>query len=247
MTTITAQAIADWSEPSQPTSLSFNEATHSLHAFGPRARFVKLLPENSTLLDAGAGEGSLLQLRDWPAPARSDVSMYAWAGERGAGFDHYAGSEVGMWPDVPPDFGGMQFDAIFSANFLEHIDDPLHFVSWAAGRLTPRGRLYLEWPRPQSLALPTLTELAAVDVSVTTGRYDDDGTHRTVPPDRAAVVAELASCGLSVVEAGIARVPYIDQQLAIHARRSGDITSMTLAYWSHTGWCQYLVAEAAGS
>jgi hypothetical protein len=49
--------------------------------------------------------------------------------------------------------------------------------------------------------------------------------------------------GLEVVQRGVAAVPWIDQQMAIHSRREGDRIGMVLAYWSHAGWCQYVCAS----
>ena len=55
--------------------------------------------------------------------------------------------------------------------------------------------------------------------------------------------------GLEVVQRGVVAMPWVDQQMAIHARREGHATNLILAYWSHTGWCQYICArvEAASS
>ncbi len=245
MSDFTASMVAQWSDPSQPAAVSLGDAQMSMHNYGPRVRFVKLLPPGGSLLDAGAGDGSLVIFRKWPAPARPDIRMFAWAGDRGSGFGNFDGSEVGYWPQNPPDFGGRKFDAVFSANFIEHIPDPLAFVEWAATRLTERGRIFLEWPRPESITLPSTEELAEAGVHVTTGRYHDDGTHMPAPPAFEDVRDALARHGLAVVEHGISQVPYFDQQLAIHARKRRDLADMTIAYWSYTNWCQYLVAEAA--
>jgi SAM-dependent methyltransferase len=242
---LTADHIAAWSDPDQPSVLPFDEAVRAMHALGPRVRFLKTLKRGARMLDAGAGDGGAMILRDWPEPARPDVQMYAWAGDRGSLFDRYAGAEVGFWPQDPPRFGGMMFDAVFSANFIEHIDDPLNFVRWACNRLAPGGRLFLEWPRPESVALPTTAALAARGVKVATGAYHDDSTHRQTPPAIGAIVKTLTEAGLHIAETGTSQVPFIDQQVAIHARRADDFVAMTLAYWSYSGWLQFLMAEKA--
>jgi hypothetical protein len=169
--------------------------------------------------------------------------MYTWAGEKGVGFDRYVDHEVGYWPQHVPDFGGREFDAVFSANFLEHIDNPIQFVQWAVSRLSANGRIYLEWPRPASINLPSSLELAEVGVDVMAGKYHDDHTHPPQPPSLEAVRACLIETGLEIRETGVVSVPFIDQQLAIHARQRRALVAMTLAYWSHTGWCQYIVAK----
>jgi hypothetical protein len=43
-------------------------------------------------------------------------------------------------------------------------------------------------------------------------------------------------------ESGTVAVPFFDQEVAIHAARARDAVNLTLAYWSMTGWCQYLIA-----
>ncbi|HUK08241.1 MAG TPA: class I SAM-dependent methyltransferase [Stellaceae bacterium] len=245
MPKISGADIAAWSNPSQTVQTTLSGAIEAFHVFGPRFRFIKTLPLGCSLLDVGAGDGSLMILRDWPQPARTDIEMFAWAGERRKGFDRYAASEIGWWPTEPPKFGGMQFDAILSANFIEHIEDPLAFVRWASTRLTARGRIYLEWPHPQSIHLPSTNELAAAGVTVMVGAYHDDMTHQRAPPDAEDVASVLRDSGHVIVERGFVRVPFFDRQLAIHARRVPDTVSMTLAYWSYTGWCQYLVSETA--
>jgi SAM-dependent methyltransferase len=240
---MTAAEIAAWSNPDQQTSLSLNDATFTFQMLGPRNRFIQTTGLGGALLDAGAGNGSSLTLRKWLAPQRNDLRMYAWAGEQGEGFSAFEGFEVGYWPQHVPHFGGRAFDAILCANFIEHIDDPLEFIAWAVSRLAPGGRLYLEWPRLESMNLPTNAALREVGVHVTTGRYHDDDTHRQNPPLAEDVHGKLASLGMAVRESGVVSIPFIDQQLAIHARREKELASMTMAYWSHTGWCQYLVAE----
>ena len=242
-TPVTAADIAAWCDPDQETVLTFDQAAYAFHALGPRARFIQTTRANGILLDAGAGDGSSLTLRDWFAPYRTDLRMFAWASDKGVGFDRFDGHELGFWPDERPDFDGRQFDAILSANFIEHVGAPLAFVMWAASRLAPGGRLYLEWPRMPSMILPTAAQLAAHGVNVMTGRYDDDGTHRTMPPRIDDVREALARTGMDVLEGGTVSVPFLDQQLAIQARRRGDLAALTIAYWSHTSWCQYLVAQ----
>ena len=243
MSCFSADSIAAWSEPSQETIMTLDDAIESFHLFGPRARFLKTLPLNASVLDAGAGDRSSIFYKEWPRPKRADLTMYAWAGQKGENFALFNDHEVGFWPQQPPDFGGRSFDAVFSANFIEHIDDPDVFIRQCVARLNNNGRIYLEWPREESLNLPSKKDLAELDVRVMTGHYHDDGTHRRVPPHLSDVISTLIDSGADIIEQGVASVPMVDQQLAIHARRTNDLVLMTLAYWSVTGWCRYIVAE----
>jgi len=238
---LSARDIDTWCDPSQETAISHSDSMRLFHLLGPRARFMQGLPQAATILDAGAGDGALVGLREWLMPHRSDLALYGWAGDATPGLARFAEHEIGWWPDHVPDFGGRKFDAIMSSNFLEHIDDPLVFVRWAVSRLSPRGRLYLEWPRMESISLPHTTEFQEIGLPIAPGAYHDDSTHRPTPPLVEDVIAAMK--GLEVVQRGVAAAPWIDQQMAIHSRREGDRTGLILAYWSHTGWCQYVCAR----
>jgi SAM-dependent methyltransferase len=235
--------IRAWVEAAQATHLADADAVEAWHILGAQCRFVKTLPRAASVLDVGAGDGSLQVYRSWPPPPRPDLTMFAFAIERGSMFDRYDGYELGAWPNVRPDFGGRRFDAIFAANFIEHIDRPVAFIDWAAGRLTARGRIFLEWPRPESLALPTRPELQAIGLDVMTGNYFDDATHRHDLPGANAVHGALTAAGLRIEAAGITRVPFFEDHLLALGKASDDIVSRTLAYWSHTSFCQFVVAQ----
>lgn len=240
----TARDVASWCAPSIRPEMERKEAVIAFHSLSPKLRFVKTLPAGASMLDAGAGAGAMILFKLWPDPPRGDLRMFAWAGDKGEFFDRFEASEVGWWPQDPPDFDGRLFDAVTCVNFVEHIDDPHTFVQFCAKRLNPHGRIFLEWPRQESIDLPSTEELRAVGVNVMTGRYHDDATHRPKPPLMSDVVETLSRSGLIIVERGISRVPMVDQQMAIHARLDNNLVDLTLAYWSFTEWCQFVVAEA---
>jgi hypothetical protein len=110
--------------------------------------------------------------------------------------------------------------------------------------IVPRGNVFLEWPHPASITLPTRGELAERGVRVACGNYHDGEEHRPQVPRLQAVRRAPIRGGLDVEETAIARVPFVDEQLAIHARANNDLVSMTWAYWPFTG-CQYVVGRHA--
>jgi SAM-dependent methyltransferase len=235
--------IKQWFETVGAPSLPYDLVLETWHSLGQQCRFVKTLPAGASVLDVGAGDGALQVYRRWPAPERPDLSMYAFAMDRGGMFDRYDGCELGTWPDVKPNFGGRQLDAIFAANFIEHIEGPIEFVRWCGDRLSARGRIFLEWPRPESIALPTTADLHAIGIDVMTGSYFDDATHGSDLPATAAVHAWLVAAGLQIEAAGVARVPYFEDHLMAYGKRTDDMVSRTLSYWSFTGWTQFVVAR----
>lgn len=240
---ITVEAIDRWSDPTQDRVLSYGDAAHAFHIHSPRVRFIKTLPARSEVLDMGAGDGGLIAYREWPAPERRDIQMYAWAGEEGARFREWHSYEVGWWPQSAPGFDGRMFDAIHSSNFIEHIARPKAFVGWAASRLKSGGLLFLEWPSPSAIDLPSCEAFRAAGLPVITGRFDDDATHQPRTPPLPMIARAMRRAGLRVLDVGLSKVPFYDQQLAISARRENDAVSFTQAYWSRSEWLQYLVAR----
>jgi hypothetical protein len=94
---ISAEQVAEWSDPTQIPVMSESDAEGAFHTFGPRSRFLKTLPLQATVLDVGAGDGSSLVFKSWPAPARPDLRMFAWAGDKGEHFEEFEDWEVGFW------------------------------------------------------------------------------------------------------------------------------------------------------
>lgn len=234
--------IVRWYFAERPRLLLDDQAVEAFHLLGPRCRFFKTLPVGATILDAGAGDGGLHNFRTWPYFPRTDLKLYAYGDAHGTNFGCYEGSEIGFWPEHPPEFKGVDFDAIVACNFIEHINGPDAFVRWACQRLR-HGRLYLEWPTPASIDLPSATDLRERGIDVMTGNYFDDHTHRAPVPDRAVMQSVISAEGLEIESWGIASVPCIDGELASVSRARRARVEATLAYWSYTGWCQYLVAR----
>jgi hypothetical protein len=239
---VNLKQIRAWYDTAAKSALPDGDALEAWHVLSPQCRFLKALPEHATVLDVGAGDGALQVYRTWPPPKRPDLLMYAFAMDRGSMFNKYEGHELGMWPATRPDFGGKQFDAMFAANFIEHIEDPLDFIHWAAARLAPGGRIFLEWPRETSLSLPTAADLLAAGIDVMTGNYFDDATHRSELPPAPVVQAALVAAGLQIEATGITQTLWLQDHLMALGKLTNDRVHRTMAYWSFTGWTQYLVA-----
>jgi SAM-dependent methyltransferase len=214
-----------------------------LHLTHPRTIFVKSLRRAAVLLDMGAGNGSLQVLRGWLKPLRRDITMYAYAMEPGEGFKAYDRWEVGEWPKRKPDFGGENFDGIFASHFIEHIPGAPEFIGWAAERLKPQGRLYLEWPSPNSKTLPTLEEVRSWGIPIIISNYHDDATHRDLP-ERTLVVESIEESGMVVEQVGFISNPLVEEEaLAQFKKGVKDEFLMQSAFWSHTRWAQFVVAS----
>ena len=234
--------IVAWYNAPRRSTISASKALELYFQFHPRTAFLKTLPVRARAVDIGAGDGSLSTFRAWPEPARHDLRLYAYSLEKGAHFDAFDGYETGDWNLARPVFDGLSFDGIVSAHFIEHIDDAGTFVEWAADRLAPGGRAYVEWPSPASLDLPPLSELHAAGVPLVISRFDDDCTHQHLP-DRDVVAARATQAGLRVSASGTIRLPWLEDALLAGFRDAPDRFPAQAAFWSWTQWSQYLVLE----
>jgi SAM-dependent methyltransferase len=169
--------------------------------------------------------------------------MYAYAAQRGERFDAYDAHETGCWPQQPPVFGGQRFDAIIACHFIEHLDDPAGFVSWAIGRLTERGRIYLEWPSDHSLTLPPREYFSSAGIPLVISRFDDDRTHKDLP-SRSDLCEVLVRAGASVEVSGVIRYPWLEEELLAHWQRgAADAYALQAAFWSRTKWSQFVIGS----
>ena len=235
-----ATQIRDWYHKPRKPQLSSTRTMELYFTMHPRTSFLKALPYGAEVVDIGAGDGSLSVFLRWPEPARHDLGMHAYSIEKGARFDDFRSYELSDWNAQPPEFGGRLFDAIVCAHFIEHIADPASLVAWAARKLRPGGRAYIEWPAPVSLSLPTRDELASLGVPLMISRFDDDDTHRELPPVESILDAAHAH-GFEVETRGTVRLPMLEEELLAHFRDDADGFPRQAAFWSRTGWCQYLV------
>jgi SAM-dependent methyltransferase len=170
---VDALQIRDWFHAPRKSQLSRERVIELYFTFHPRTAFLKNLPRSASVVDIGAGDGSLSVFASWPEPKRTDLSLHAYSIEKGKSFDKFDSYELSDWNLAPPEFQGRKFDAIVCAHFIEHIADPVSFVDWAARKLNPGGRVYLEWPSPASLTLPPRSELEALGVPLMISRFDD--------------------------------------------------------------------------
>lgn len=239
------EKIVAWYRAPRKASIPASKALELYFQFHPRTAFLKTLPARAVVVDIGAGDGSLSTFRGWPEPARRDLRLYAYSLEKGEHFDAFDGYETGDWNLARPVFEGLRFDGIVSAHFIEHIDDAATFVDWAARKLAPGGRAYVEWPSPASLDLPPLSALHEAGVPLVISRFDDDCTHQHLP-DRDAVVAHAVRAGLKVSASGSIRLPWLEDELLAGFRDSPDRFPAQAAFWSWTQWSQYLVLEQSG-
>lgn len=238
--------IKSWFERDVQRTMSDGELLEAYNQRHPSKVFLRSLPRDAVVLDVGAGDGSFSIVKRWPQPARPDLRMYAYSLEEGDHFDQYEGFELGDWNKAPPKFEGITFNAIICAHFIEHIDNPKKFIKWAVSRLSPGGRIYIEWPSENALHCPKHPTLSQVGLPPITANYFDDSTHQGLMPARSMVMRTLERLGLEIETSGIVRMPLLADELLDHYRKNDDTVSLQLGYWLKTGWVQQVTASVQG-
>lgn len=237
-----ADEIVKWFNKPRQSALRPEQVMELYFTFHPRTAFLKNLPHEASLLDLGAGDGSLSVFKGWPQPSRQDLSMYAYSIEKGERFDDFAAYEISDWNVAPPTFGGRRFDAIISAHFIEHVDDPRSVAPWAASVLGDGGRIFIEWPSEDATELPERNELVGRGVDLLISNYRDDNTHQRLPK-REIVLSSLRLSGFVIEQQGIVRLPWLEDEMMAHFSKSADPFPRQAAFWSWTGWSQFIIAS----
>jgi SAM-dependent methyltransferase len=244
------QDLLAWLRMPRRPALTLPTAVACYHGVHPRSTFIRMLPKAATVLDFGAGGGTLINYLTWPGPARGDIGLYAYSLDYARGFDAYRGYEVGRFETTPPRFDGVRFDALFASHVIEHLPSADDFLDWVPGRLEARARVYLEWPTPQTTRLPNARAFREHGYDIMISNFFEDGTHVRVP-DRGDIRDRLGRHGFGVESEGVIRLPWLEEELlahvtaAIHAGEPppSDPTILLNAYWSKTGWAQYMVCS----
>jgi|GEM_PF-1182694 len=216
---------------------------YAFHCLSPRLNFFKNLPEGATVLDLGAGDGSLSNFRKWPLTNRDDLRMLALSLERGEHFDNYDGVELKNFETADEIFPGETIDAVICCHFIEHMSDPEPTLKFLSDRLDKGSRVYIEWPHPVSKKMPRRDWMIANGINISTTRFDDDDTHIEAW-DSDLVAGLLRNHGFTVETVGRIVMPHAASQL--RDASENDEVGNTLAFWAYFGWAQYIIAERAG-
>lgn len=225
--------------PSDHT-LTRDEVDSWLHLSSPRVRFLKTLPYGASVLDLGAGDGSLALFKNWLTPHRPDIRIYGVSLADGPHKALYDGWENKNF-EVDEPFRGQHFDAVFCSHFVEHIEGgPDRLMPWIANRLTPQGRVYIETPSHFSKNGPRRAQLRAQGHLVSTTNFYDDLTHKDTV-DLQTLRSSFEKAGLFIDESGYWRNPFLEPLLLDLSRSNGVEFYATAAVWMATRFAQYVI------
>jgi len=236
------QEILDEAQSQAPSTLQRETLEFLLNDSSPRVRFIKSLPLGSKVLDLGAGEGSMAIFKQWLEPKRPDLSMYALGLVKGSHFEMYDGYELKDFDTSESLFPGIQFDAVYTSNFVEHIEGGIdRLAPWAASQLKSGGLLYVEGPSVGMEMLPHTADMIAAGLQVSTMNFFDDLTHRrteTLERTREAI----ESAGFFIEQSGYWRNRFLEGEALRMGYREGETVLTTLSIWMKYLVEQYVVA-----
>lgn len=208
----------------------------------PKVVFLKNLPLNSTVFDIGAGDGRLSDFRGWLGFPRNDLRLQGASLFRPELADRYDEFYVCDIEAHKPALKA-QPTAVIAAQLIEHLQRPWELVDWLSHQMPQGSRLYLDWPSPLSLRLPSLVDLLAAGYDVSTVNFYDDASHiQTFSLEQ--VVSICDAKGFEYENGGVIRLPYLAEALraqGLDANNTEDERRffLTAAIWLYTGFVTY--------
>jgi SAM-dependent methyltransferase len=223
----------------QEPKLSIGELDEYYATIAPRSIFYKNISTNADLLDLGAGDGTMVNFREWPVFKRDDIGMFAFSLETGCHFPRYNGYELGDFEEKFPEFDGRFFDAILCAHFIQHLRDPERCIQWISQRLKRGGRFYPEWPHAISKRMPKSAAIRALGLNVSTTNFFDDGTN-VETWEMTSICQMLRTHALSTEVIGRTHYPFLAKELKNVSLKTDNQVHGTFAVWSFSAWAQYV-------
>lgn len=132
-----------------------------------------------------------------------------------------------------------KFDVVLFAHVIEHVRNGEAVLKTLAKKLKPGGKIYVEWPGPHSLTLPS---------AVGTLNFCDDDTHVRVY-DLKDVANALLDAGCKVIKAGTRRDPVklsmfpMGLAFSLLRRMLGMRMITHGGMWDGMGFAEFIYAE----
>jgi 2-polyprenyl-3-methyl-5-hydroxy-6-metoxy-1,4-benzoquinol methylase len=207
----------------------------------PRISYLKNLPQNSVVLDVGAGSGALRGFREWLGFKRLDLKFIGISLDHGEHTETYEEFHICDLSQESPKFELKPSDAVL-AQFIEHVQDPGIFLKKLADVLPVGGTAFVDWPAAHTINLPKCADIRSHGFNITTLNFFDDSTHL-----KAYTIEEMsdyaAAAGFEVTAAGYVDMPYLANSLKYHGIKNQDQYLLSMAVWLKTNFVCYLRLE----
>lgn len=238
---MTIDEIVAWFKEERQARLTSEDAVTLLASSHPHTIFIKTLSPGVDLLHVGAEYGPMDVYLRWPPPVREDLRMSAFVTSPTADLGGYVQVETGQLAQPGEAYKEKKFGAAICSMVLQRVADPMPLLTWIAERTLPQGRIFLEWPSPFSMLLPTRLELKAANIDLMVSNFSDDLSHVQIH-ERSRIGSALSKAGFFIESQGYLSLPFLENEiLAHHARGLKDGYALQTAFWSKTKWVQYVV------
>jgi SAM-dependent methyltransferase len=233
--------LLDWLKSPAEQPLSLDEAHTHFLLMHPRMVFLKNLPRDGVVFDIGAGEGQLRSFRDWLGFRRRDLRFVGASLDHGEKTRTYEEFFLGDIEATKPRFK-LQPQFGIASQFIEHMRDPAGFLAWLHSVMPPGGMVFLDWPAPHTVRLPSCNMLAEHGYSAFTLNFFDDTTH-TRAYSTSEMAGMLQDAGFRIRAGGLISQPYLAESLKHHGIAKKDKYILTMALWLKTRFVAHLMAE----
>lgn len=233
----------DWASSfrSIPPEIDAQKILSCFYNHLPRVEFLKTLPANSILLDAGAGDGGLNTFRDWLDPARNDLTLWGTSlGHSGqtSKYDFFSEGRIGEDELVFPG----KASAFIACHLIEHLKSTESFFQWIKDRILCRSPIYIEWPSWHSQELPKNSDLTVNNLTPMTLNFYDDETHLS-PLSLKAVEKIAEDQGFTILSSGLVGMQYYAdflRDMAFEVDCDTPEYLYTIALWQKTYFSCYI-------
>lgn len=209
--------------------------------YHPRVQFIKSLPRNSKLIDAGAGDGGLISFRTWLLPDRNDLVFFGTSLTHAGVTNKYDEFKEAYITATSPKFSE-RANALIACHLIEHLESPRLLFEWADSVLSSHSKLFLEWPAPHTIYLPKAQEVimpANMIAPQTLNFYDDKSHISPILPDH--VISSAIPYGFELTARGFVTNDYAADLLRNCAVNCPNPFYSTVAIWLKTYFSTYMV------
>jgi hypothetical protein len=203
----------------------------------PRIVYLKNLPENSVLLDVGAGDGSLILFRDWLAFSRLDLVFVGLSMGPGLHTERYEEFHICDLDKEKPILRKSP-TAVIACQLVEHVKDYRELLKWFFELLPSGGTVFIDWPSPHTIDLPSRKVFESKGYDITTLNFFDDRTHKNAISIE-EIVSSAKELGFLTINQGMVDMPYLASRLRDEGRMKNDVYLLSMAMWLRTNFVSY--------
>jgi hypothetical protein len=236
--TISTEELLLWLRSAVEDPLPADIAHEHYLLMHPRISYLKNLPQNSIVLDVGAGSGALRGFRDWLGFKRMDLKFIGISLDHGEHTGAYEEFHICDLSHQSPEFYLKPTDAVL-AQFIEHVEDPSVYLKKLNEHLPLGGKAFIDWPSSHTVNLPKCVDVRSHGFDITTLNFFDDSTHK-----KAYTLEEMSeyavAAGFGVIAAGYVDMPFLANSLKHHGILNQDQYLLSMAVWLKTNFVSYL-------